>query len=352
MPQLDISQGYGFFIILAFVFVVANAFFVAAEFAIVKIRHSQLKILVRKGNPVAKVAQEIVGNLDAYLSATQMGVTLASLGLGWIGEPAFAHVLKGLLEFYGGQLSEGTIHSVSLTLAFLLISGIHIVLGELVPKAIALRTAETICLLVALPLRIFYLIFFPFLWVLYTLSRLILKMIGVPLVGGPGRAHTEEELKIIVEDSFQEGEIGLGKRFLLDRALDFSHRRIKEVMVPFGKMVVLHLDWPVHENLEKAKESGHTRFPVVNEKGEIPGFVHMKEIIWHLDLGEVVNLFDLIRPIIFFNEETRLDSALLEFQRKRIHMGLVQKKGGELLGLITLEDVIEQLVGKIEDEFE
>lgn len=352
MPHLDISRDYGFYILLALVFVAANAFFVAAEFAIVKVRHSQLKILVRRGNPLAKLAKGIVDHLDAYLSATQLGITLASLGLGWIGEPAFAHVLKGFLHFYGGNLPDKTVHSVSFTLAFLLISGLHIVLGELVPKSIAIRTAEKICLLVAVPLRIFYVLFFPFLWVLIKLSNVILILIRVPPVGGPGRAHTEEELKIIVEDSFTEGEIGLSKRFLLDRALDFSHRRIKEVMLPLEKMVVLHLDWPVHENLEKARESGHTRFPVVNEKGEIPGFVHMKEIIWHLELGEVVNLFDLIRPIIFFHEEARLDAALLEFQRKKIHMGIVQSAKAEILGLVTLEDVIEQLVGKIEDEFE
>lgn len=353
MPHLEITGDYGFYILVALIFVGVNAFFVAAEFALVKIRKTRLEILVKKGNPLARLAFRMVAQLDAYLSATQLGITLASLALGWIGEPAFSHMISGLLSFFGGHLSEATLRSVSLLVAFLFISALHIVLGELVPKSIALRTAEKICLYVAIPLQAFYILFFPFLWVLNGLSNFILRVIRVPVAGGPPRAHSEEEIKLIVEDSFEEGSIGYRKKNLLDRAFDFSDKTVSDIMVPAKKMVCFHLMESIEENLHRAKESAHTRFPLrENEEGRITGFIHMKDVIWHLEHDEVINLYDLSRPIIFFEGDTRLDVVLREFQSKKIHMGIVEEKNGRQLGLVTLEDVIEQIVGAIEDEFD
>ena len=353
MPHFNIEENTGFYALLAFFFVALNAFFVAAEFAIVKIRSTRLEILARRGNRIAQISKKIVRNLDAYLSATQLGITLASLGLGWIGEPAFAKIIGGSLDFFGGHLSKATLHSVSLTLAFLFISALHIVLGELVPKSIAIRTAEKVCLLVSYPLRLFYLLFYPFLWVLNSLSNGILRLVRVQPIGGPARAHTEEELKLIVEDSLEEGTINVRKWLLLDNALDFSSKTVRSIMVPIDKVVCFYLNESIGENLKRAKEVGHTRFPLrEDKKGKILGFVHMKDVIWHLEHGEIINLFDLARPLLFFAEDKTLENALIEFQTRKVHIAMVEKKPGQVIGMITLENVIEELVGDIEDEFD
>lgn len=353
MPSFEVFDAQPFHLVLAFIFVGLNAFFVAAEFALVKIRVTRLEILAKKGNPIARLARRMVERLDPYLSATQLGITLASLGLGWIGEPVFAKFIRFYVESFGAYLSEATLHSVSFTIAFLFISGLHIVLGELVPKSIAIRTAEKVCLFVAVPLQVFYLIFFPFLWILNGSSNLILKIIRIPLVAGPARVHSEEEIKLIVEDSFEEGVISPPKKFLLDKAIDFSHKTVRDIMVEESRMVCFYLNESVHDNLARAKEHGYTRFPLrTKEKGAILGFVHMKDVIWSLEHGEIINLFDLRHPLIFFPPETRLDSVLREFQKKSVHMGIVRKNEKEVLGLVTLEDVIEELVGEIGDEFD
>lgn len=354
MPHFNVSEGTALYILLAVFIIFVNAFFVAAEFAIVKIRHTRLEILVKKGHPIARLSHRIVHHLDAYLSATQLGITLTSLGLGWIGEPAFARVLKGLLVTFGGELSETTLHSVSLTIAFLFISALHIILGELVPKSIAIRTAEKVCFFVAVPLHVFYIMFFPFLWILNGTSNLILRVIRIPPVRGPGRAqHSEEELKLIFEDTFEEGIIGKDKRKLLDKAIDFSHKLIRDVMVPAHKMICFFLSDSIQENLLRAKESGHTRLPLFEKVGgPVLGFIHVKDVIWSLEHGDVINLFDLRHPILFFSEDVRIDVALKHYQKEKKHIAMVKSKKGEIIGLVTLEDLVEELVGEIEDEFD
>lgn len=338
---------------LSVLFVVLNAFFVAAEFALVKIRVTRLEILSKKGNTLAKLAEKMVHNLDPYLSSTQLGITLASLGLGWVGEPAFARILANLLVFLNFNLDPISLHSISFVFAFSTISALHIILGELVPKSIAIRMPETVCLYIAYPLHIFYKVFFPFLWILNTLSNSVLKLIGMPPVHGSHRAHSEEELKLIVEDSFEEGTIGRNKWTLLDRALDFSHTTIKDIMVPKKEMVAMTLEDPLEKNLSIARDSEHTRFPVrAHKKGPIVGFVHMKDVIWNLDHAELINLYDLVRPLATLHEGTALDKAILVFQKKRVHMAIVLNKAEQQVGLVTLEDVIEELVGEIEDEFD
>lgn len=340
------------FVFFAFVFVALNAFFVMAEFALVKIRTTRLEILARK-NPIAKLAQKMVDHLDAYLSATQLGITLTSLGLGWVGEPGFAHLLEATLSRFGFVWSASSIHHTALTMAFLIISALHIILGELVPKSIAIRTAEKALLFVAVPMTVFYYAVLPLLWILNGLSNAVLKMIRIPLAHGGGRAHSEEELKLIVEDSFEEGTIGPRKRFLLDKVFDFSHKTVADIMVPAKAMCSFYLSESVHSNLERAKEAGHSRFPLQNSpSGTVLGFVHMKDVIWQIENEDVINLFDLCRPVIFFNPDTRLDTALREFQRRAIHIGIIQGSAGTIMGMLTLEDVIEQLVGAIEDEFD
>ena len=351
-PSFSIEAGtVGTF--LAMIFVLANAFFVAAEFALVKVRVTRLELLANKGNPVARLAQKMVVHLDEYLSATQLGITLASLGLGWIGEPAFASLLEPVLHSLNLNLSETAFHSVSFAMAFGSISALHIIAGELVPKSIAIQSAEWVVLWVAVPLRVFYFIFFPFLWVLNALSNLVLKLFRAKLSKMPNRAHSEEELKLIVEDSMEEGVIHPGKKILLDKAFDFSHKRVAAIMVPLDKMICFYQSRSTQDNMLEAMDSGHSRFPLFYRPGgAVLGFIHMKDVVWNLENPEVINLFDLRRQPLYFVPEARLDHALKEFQRSKIHMGFVKDLSGKVIGLLTLEDVIEQLVGAIDDEFD
>lgn len=341
------------YIILSFFFVLLNAFFVAAEFALVKIRVTRLEILVKEGRSIARLAQKMVDNLDAYLSATQLGITLASLGLGWLGEPAFSKLITPLLEMMGRDFSPATIHSLSFAIAFGFISTLHIILGELVPKSLAIQTAEKVCLFIAVPMRVFYIVFFPFLWILNGLSNLTLKLIHLKPEGGPARAHSGEELKLIFEDSVEEGALQSGQRVLLDKAIDFSNKTVRDIMVPVHNMICFYLDETLEENLAAAKESGHTRVPLCEKKGgKVLGFIHIKDIIWSLEHGDVINLYDLKRPLFSFEGNTKLDVALKVFQKRRVHVAVVQDPGSQVEGLVTLEDVIEELVGEIEDEFD
>jgi len=354
MPHLDVSEGTPLYILVAFIFILANAFFVAAEFALVKIRHTRLETLVGKGNAMANLAHRMVSKLDAYLSATQLGITLASLGLGWVGEPAFSKLITRLLHMFGAELSEKTLHSVSLTIAFLFISALHIILGELVPKSIAIRTAERVLMVVAFPLHVFYTIFYPFLWVLNGTANAVLKIMKMPPAHGPLRAHhTEEELKLIFEDTFEEGVIGSHKRILLDKAMDFSHKTIADIMIPASQMICFFVEDSIQENLFRAKESGHTRFPLFERKGgNLLGFVHIKDVIWSMENNKVINIFDVRRPLIFFKDKNRIDFAMIRFQREKRHVAIVKNNKEEIVGLVTMEDVIEELVGEIEDEFD
>ncbi|EKD41854.1 MAG: hypothetical protein ACD_73C00488G0002 [uncultured bacterium] len=342
-----------FNVLLAFIFVLLNAFFVAAEFAIVKVRETRLEILVQKGNSLAKMALGIVKNLNAYLSATQLGITLTSLGLGWIGEPAFAHLIHKLLTSLHLTLSEITIHSTAITAAFLLISAFHIIIGELMPKSIAIQMAEKVSMVIALPLKIFYYVFFPFLWILNSTSNLFVSLIGLTPTHGPSHAISEAELKLIFEDSFEEGTISGGKKDLLHKAIDFSHKKVSDIMVSENGMICFYLNDTLTTNLGRAKEYSHTRFPLrENQKGKILGFVHMKDVIWSLENGEIINLYDLARPVLFFPPQFTVEQALKAFQKKKIHMAIVSDSQNQILGLLTLEDVIEELVGEIEDEFD
>lgn len=353
MPHINVFDYAPLYILLAFVLIGLNAFFVAAEFALVKIRITRLEVLANRGHVLARMARKMVERLDPYLSATQLGITLTSLGLGWLGEPAFAHILVPFIKGLGGSFSDSTVHSISFASAFITISALHIILGELVPKSIAIQTAEKVCLAVVVPLRIFYIIFFPFLFVLNGLSNLCLKIIKVPLARGPGRAHSEEELRLVVEDSFEEGIIGPRKWKLLDKALAFSHKTISQIMVSENQIVYFNLDESVGENLQRVKDSGHTRYPLkYTKEGGLVGYVHMKDIIWNLEHGEIINLYDIKRPLLFFSSDKTIDVALIEFQKNKGHMALVEDTHKKVIGLVTLEDIIEELVGEIEDEFE
>jgi len=344
----EISPWY---LTIAFLLVLLNAFFVAAEFSMVKVRTTRLETQQESGSFLTRWAYSIVQDLNTYLSATQLGVTLASLGLGWIGEPAFAAMIAPL--FHNSSLSPATIHGISFTVAFTVISVLHMVLGELVPKQMAIKTAEKVLLVAAVPLRFFYWIFFPFLWFLNLSTNAIVRLLGFELKPGE-ETHTEDEIRLIVEDSYEEGSLSPRKASLLENIFEFTHRTARQVMVPRQDIVYLQLNKSSKENLTIAKDSGHTRFPLCEgDLDHVLGLINIKDIIWELeDSDNLINLFDLKRPILFVPESMTSDQLLREFQTKKIHMAIVINEFGTTAGLVSLEDVIEELVGEIQDEFD
>jgi len=338
--------------IIAAAFLLAtNAFFVAAEFALVKIRQTRLEELKNSGNRLAEVAFTMVENLDNYLSATQLGITFASLGLGYVGEPAFHWLLAPLMESMGPG-DPVLSHKVSLTASFIFFSGIHIILGELVPKSLAIQMTEKVVLWVAAPMRVFYMLCFPFLWGLQFFAGLILKVLRLP-PAPHGNAATEAELRLIVEDSAESGGITKPKQDMLDRVFTFSDKTIHDVMVPTDKMDCFYLDRPTEENLKLAEESMHTRYPLYEVRGgDVLGFVHIKDIVWNYLSPELINLFDLCRPLIVFDQNKRIDAALKDFRNSKTHLAMVVDAERRTIGFVSLEDVLEELVGEIDDEFD
>ena len=341
------------YLILAFGLVLLNAFFVAAEFAIVKIRATRLETLARKGNVFAASAREAVEHLDAYLSATQLGITLASLGLGWVGEPAFAHLLEPALGSLG-IVSEKAVHSISLATAFGVITILHIVLGELAPKSLAIQRTEAVVLSVSLPLRAFYYIFFPVLWLLNSASNGILRLFRIEPATGESLAHSEEELRMILTESHRMGELSGLKRRLLENIFNYTRRTAQEIMIPRAEIAYLSLARSWEENLQVIRNTEHTRYPLCTlSLDHVVGMVHVKDLYHHgEDLASSEDLLQRKRDVIFVPETTTLDDLQRQFQQKRLHMAVVVDEYGGTSGLVTLEDVLEELVGEIQDEFD
>ena len=339
------------YLTIAFLLVLLNGFFVAAEFAMVKVRTTRLETLQDSGNFLARWAYSIVLNLNSYLSATQLGITLASLGLGWVGEPAFASLIEPLLRNFA--LSERTIYGIAFTTAFTVITILHLVVGELVPKQMAIQTAEKVLLFVAVPMRLFFWVFYPFLWFLNHSTNAIVRLLGFEMKPGE-ETHTEDEIRLIVEDSYEEGSLSPRKASLLENIFEFTHRTARQIMVPRQDIVYLQLSHSSEENLRIAKESGHTRFPICDgDLDHVIGLINIKDVIWALeDSDNLINLYDLKRPILYVPESVTSDQLLREFQTKKIHMAIVINEFGTTAGLVSMEDVIEELVGEIQDEFD
>ena len=341
------------YLIGAFALVLLNGFFVAAEFAVVKVRSSRLDEIARKGNFAAKSAQHAVQNLEGYLSAAQLGITLASLGLGWVGEPAFAQLIEPVLGSLG-VTSERVIHTVSITIAFTLISALHLVLGEQAPKLMAIQKAESTILALAVPLRACYYVFYPFLRVLNAASNGLLRLIGITPVHGENLVHSEEELRIILAESAKVGAVSGLKRRLLDNVFTYTRRTAQEIMVPRNEIVFLSLARLWEENLSIIRTQQHTRYPLCTlSLDHVVGMVHLKDVF---HAGEEIKLTEdlvkLKRDILFVPETTTLDQLQRQFQQKRVHIAIVVDEYGGTAGLVSLEDVLEELVGEIQDEFD
>lgn len=341
------------FDILLTVFLVAlNGFFVAAEFAIVKVRYSQIELRAQKGNRLAGTAQNILNHLDAYLSATQLGITLASLGLGWIGEPVVSKLLITMFHGLGLEMPEDLAHKIALPIAFALITVLHIVFGELAPKSIAIRKPEETTLAVSLPMRAFFLLFRPAIWVLNGFANFILKIIGISPVD-EHEAHSTEELRLLVKQSQKSGAIKEDNFQIIQKAFDFSELTAQQVMVPRKNIFALEIDTPNEEILKELLESGYSRIPVYEDDiDNILGVVFAKDLFKANIQSPDWKLKDLLRPVQYVYNSTRLNRVLKDFQTKRLHVGIVIDEYGGTEGLIAMEDILEELVGEIRDEYD
>ncbi|MEI6127837.1 MAG: hemolysin family protein [Pseudomonadota bacterium] len=337
-------------ILLTFFLVLLNAFFVAAEFAIVKVRVSQIQLKGLSGSRTAKLTEHIISNLVLYLSASQLGITIASLALGWIGESIVAEMFSALFGMLHISLSAETIHRISLPTAFITITALHIVLGETAPKALAVQYPESTALIVALPLRAFYFVFKPLIWALNSVSNSLLKLIGIQSFNQHD-LYSNEELRLLLDQGKEAGVIKTSEHELITNVFDFSERTVKQIMVPRAHMIALNISTPGDRGIDFFIEEGFSRIPVYqNTIDNIIGIVHAKDFIALMHNPQLIILHDLIRPPYFVPETTPIHKLLRDMQRKHNHMAIVVDEFGGTSGIITLEDILEELVGEIQDE--
>lgn len=333
-----------------FALVFLNGFFVAAEFAIVKVRSTQIEPLAARGSKRARIAQDVIGHLDAYLSATQLGITLTSLGLGWMGEPFVAHMLEPLLASLG--VSNPTlISTLSFALGFGIITFLHIVLGELAPKSLAIQRAQGVTLAIASPLHLFFLVFRPFIWMLNGTANFFLRMIGIAPASESEIAHSEEELRLLLSKGTTI--TSTGKSISL-RAMELRDRTVREVMVPRTGLVSLSTMRSIEDNIAIALENQFTRYPLCErDVDNIVGMIHLKDLFkLKGETGPGGRLLDIKREMLFVPETMSLERTLNLFLTKRMLMAIAVDEYGGTAGLVTLENVLEELVGEIRDEFD
>jgi len=329
-----------------------NAFFVLAEFAAVKVRPTRVEELVDKGDSRAKVLQRIQQHLDEYLSVCQVGITLASIGLGFAGKPAFEQIVTVPLSWLGVG-SAAMIEATAVTVSYLLVSFLHILLGELVPKSIAIRRAEASGLWIAVPLRISHFIFFIPLWILNTSANAILRLFGMTRAMKDPE-HSEDEIRIIIERSQSSGLISFRRLLLMENVFDMGTLKVRDAMKSPKAVKVINRDAPWSENLALIRDSKYSRFPLVATGQELPlGIIHVKDVL-HLELNkqESPDLTTVLRPYLKVSEDMPLESLLTELQRHRRRVAIVTNAKGQWVGHITLEDVVEEVIGSVEDEFE
>jgi CBS domain containing-hemolysin-like protein len=333
------------------VLILLTAFFVAAEFAIVKIRKSRIDQLAEEGNKRAIAAQKVIANLDGSLSACQLGITITALGLGWLGEPTVEAILGPVFEKM--ELSTAVVHTLSFAIAFSSITFLHVVLGELAPKTVAIQKAESISLMLSPALISFYRIMYPFIWFLNGSAQLLVRMLGFKPASEHDMAHTEEELRLILSESYKSGEINKSEFSYVEKVFEFDDRTAKEIMVPRTEMVCMYLDNTMQENINIIAEEKYTRYPVVGEdKDNVLGMVNAKEVFFDLIKGKEFPLDHYIRPTLSVFENTPIKETLLKLQKKGFHMAVLVDEYGGTAGIVTIEDILEELVGEIRDEFD
>lgn len=339
------------YIFLAFMLVLLNAFFVASEFAMVKLRHTRLNIIEEKHGLRGKILTKIHKNLDAYLSACQLGITLASLGLGWIGEPAFSLLLEPTFVFLG-ITSTATVEFLSFFIGFTIISFLHIVVGELMPKSIAIRQSETISLWTGLPLYAFYWIMFPAIWLLNTCANYLLKITRLNNSSKNEHFYSADEIKLILSSSFLHGELGKDETEILEHTLDLADLTVTAVMRPIEEMVSLDLTQSLQQSLKTVVETRYSRYPIRDSSKNIIGMVHIKDLLAALyEQRELTTLKELVRPTLKLSWHLPATELLRQFREGTSHFAVIYRGPDTPIGFVTLDNLLHILVGRIKDEF-
>ena len=338
------------YIVLVFVLVLANGFFVASEFALVGVRRSRIEMLAARGSRSASRLLELLNNLNTYISATQLGITMASLALGWIGEPVFAHLLEAPLR---GRVSDLTLHTISFAVAFAIITFLHIVLGELAPKTLALERAEKVALAVSWPMQAFYKVFRWPIRMLDWSGTKIVRLFGLHSSGEHSSVYTEDELRRLVDISRQSGQLKDEEQQLIHRIFEFSDAEVSEAMVPRTQVTSLSVNATLAEARNAFLSTGYSRLPVYGSgSDDIIGLLFRKD----LDMGrmndEDFRVKDFVRPATFLPAGVSLGEALRRMQSARVHFVFVVDEHGAMEGILTLEDLLEEIVGEINDEFD
>jgi CBS domain containing-hemolysin-like protein len=341
-----------YYIFLTILLVLLNGFFVAAEFALVRVRGSQIELKVKTGSRVARLTRSIMANLSGYLAATQLGITIASLGLGIIGEGAFTNLMLTVFKMLGFQITSVLVFNICQVFAFIIITVLSIVFGELAPKRLAIQSSVRTALAISAPLRIFFLVFKPIIWVLNAFANFILKLLGITQVQGESH-HSSEELQYLLEQGKETGALDSNEHELIQNVFDFNERVVKNIMVPRTKISGIEITATKNELLEVLITEGYSRIPVYDEViDKIVGIVHAKDVLPLLARNEEIVLKDIIRKPYFIPETKKINDLMAELQQKRIQIAIVSDEFGGTAGMVTLEDIVEELVGEIQDEYD
>ncbi|WP_438825278.1 hemolysin family protein [Bacillus sp. JJ1609] len=343
-----------FNLVMIAILIALTAFFVVSEFAIVKVRSSRIDQLIEEGNKKAIAAKKVISNLDEYLSACQLGITVTALGIGWLGEPTIASMLRPV--FHSLDIPESFSHVLAVGISFAIITFLHVVVGELAPKTLAIQKAEWVSLNTARPLILFYKIMYPFIWALNGSARLATGLVGLKPVSEHELAHSEEELRIILSESLKSGEINQSEFKYVNKIFEFDNRIAKEIMVPRTEIISLSKEDTLETFLQVVKEEKFTRYPIIDgDKDHIVGLVNIKEVMTDLidEEGRAKKTLDsYIRPIIRVIDSIPIHDLLVKMQKERIHMAILMDEYGGTSGLVTVEDILEEIVGEIRDEFD
>lgn len=339
------------YLFLFVLLIIATAFFVATEFAIVKIRPSRVDQLVLDGKRNALAVQKVINNLDGYLSACQLGITVTALGLGWLGEPTFEKLLHPVFERL--MLPEEVTTLISFLIAFLAVTYLHVVFGELAPKTMAIQKAEFVTLSLAPFIIIFYKIMYPLIWLLNGSANRFVRIFGMKPAKEHEEAHSEEELRIILSESYKSGMINKTEFGYVNRIFAFDELVAHDIMVPRTDMICLSVDHTLEENLKIIKQEQYTRFPIIGDsKDDVIGMIHTKEFFLRYDDNPDFDFKQLIHPIQTVPETMPINGLLKKMQQSQSHIAVLVDEYGGTSGMITIEDILEEIVGEIRDEFD
>lgn len=338
-------------LVVFFLLIALTTVFVGSEFALVKVRSTRIEQLADEDNGSAKIVKKMIANLDYYLSACQLGITVTSLGLGWLGEPTFEKLMHPLFDLL--HLPDALTTTISFVISFIVVTYLHVVLGELAPKSLAIQHTEKLALTYARPLYYFGNIMKPLIWLMNGSARVIIRMLGVD-PDAQTDAMSEEEIKIIINNSYNGGEINQTELNYMQNIFSFDERHAKDIMVPRTQLVTLNEPFNVDELLQTIKEHQFTRYPITEDgdKDHIKGFINVKEFLTEYASGKTIKIANYIHELPMISETTRISDALVRMQREHVHISLIIDEYGGTAGILTMEDILEEIVGEIRDEFD